>query len=105
MCIDIVEIWFGIVNGQISSHFYGVICPRHDNGGWVFYNLRVLFFVNVFTLNITIFEKGNNLEAFENTTEPKILRCTSISGPDLLLLAHKASLVTPNNLKIPQWDH
>ena len=29
MCIDIVEIWFGIANGQISSHFYGVICPRH----------------------------------------------------------------------------
>ena len=29
MCIDIVEIWFGIANGQISSIFYGVICPRH----------------------------------------------------------------------------
>ena len=29
MCIDIVEIWFRIANGQISSKFYGVICPRH----------------------------------------------------------------------------
>ena len=29
MCIDIVEIWFGIANGQILSIFYGVICPRH----------------------------------------------------------------------------
>ena len=29
MCIDIVEIWFGIANGQISSNFYGVICLRH----------------------------------------------------------------------------
>ena len=29
MCIDIVEIWFGIANGQISSEFYRVICPRH----------------------------------------------------------------------------
>ena len=29
MCIDIVEIWFGIANGQISSNFEGVICPRH----------------------------------------------------------------------------
>ena len=29
MCIDIVEIWFGITNGQISSNFYGVFCPRH----------------------------------------------------------------------------
>ena len=29
MCIDIVEIWFGIANGQISSIFDGVVCPRH----------------------------------------------------------------------------
>ena len=29
ICIDIKEIWFGIANGQISSNFYGVICPRH----------------------------------------------------------------------------
>ena len=33
MCIDIVKIWFGIVNGQISSNSYGVICPRCNNGG------------------------------------------------------------------------
>ena len=29
MCIDIVEIWFEIANGQISSNFDGVICLRH----------------------------------------------------------------------------
>ena len=29
MCIDIVEIWFGIANGQISSKFDGVVCPGH----------------------------------------------------------------------------
>ena len=29
MCIDIVEIWFEIAKWQISSNFYGVICPRH----------------------------------------------------------------------------
>ena len=29
MCIDIVEVCFGIANGQISSNFDGVICPRH----------------------------------------------------------------------------
>ena len=29
MCIDIVEIWFRIANGQISSNFDGVIYPRH----------------------------------------------------------------------------
>ena len=27
MCIDIVEIWFGIANGQIWSVFDRVICP------------------------------------------------------------------------------
>ena len=27
MCIDIVEIWFGIANRQISSIFDRVICP------------------------------------------------------------------------------
>ena len=29
MCIDIVEIWFGIAYGQILSNFDGVTCPRH----------------------------------------------------------------------------
>ena len=29
MCIDIVEIWFGSANAQISPIFDGVICPRH----------------------------------------------------------------------------
>ena len=28
MCIGIVEIWFGIANGQILSNFDGVICLR-----------------------------------------------------------------------------
>ena len=32
MSIDIVEIWFGIANGQISSIFYGAICPRQMVG-------------------------------------------------------------------------
>ena len=29
MCIDILKIWFGIANGQISSVFDRVICPQH----------------------------------------------------------------------------
>ena len=33
MYIDIMEIWFGIANGQILSNFYRVICQQHDNGG------------------------------------------------------------------------
>ena len=28
ICIDFVEIWFGIANWQILSNFDGVICPR-----------------------------------------------------------------------------
>ena len=31
MCIDIMEIWFGIANGQILSIFDEVICPRHSH--------------------------------------------------------------------------
>ena len=31
MCIDTVEIWFGIANGQTSSNFDGFICPRHTH--------------------------------------------------------------------------
>ena len=31
--IDIVEICFGVANGQISSMFDRVICPPHDRGG------------------------------------------------------------------------
>ena len=33
-CIDMKEVWFGIANGQISSMFDRVICPRHDSG-WI----------------------------------------------------------------------
>ena len=29
MCIDIMEIWFGIANGQILLIFDEDICPRH----------------------------------------------------------------------------
>ena len=29
ICIDIVEIGFGIANGQISSNFDGAVYPRH----------------------------------------------------------------------------
>ena len=29
VCIDIMEIWFGIANGQISSIFDQVICRIH----------------------------------------------------------------------------
>ena len=34
MCIDIVEIWFGIANLQSSLFLDKVVCLQHDNG-WV----------------------------------------------------------------------
>ena len=49
MCIDIVEIWFRIANGQILSDFDRIICPRHDNGGVLsFY----VFICNMFIRNL-----------------------------------------------------
>ena len=43
MCINIVEIWFGIANGQISSSFNRVIFPRRPH----------------------IFVSGNNLSKYQ----------------------------------------
>ena len=40
MCIDIVEIWFGIANGQILSNFYGATCPQQMAG---YYSITFLF--------------------------------------------------------------
>ena len=49
MCIDIVEIWFGIFNGQISSICDRVICPWHDYDGvllfQVFISLNLYFWL------------------------------------------------------------
>ena len=45
MCIDIVEIWFGIANGQNSSNFDGVTCPRHAH---IFISRRYRVFVKGF---------------------------------------------------------
>ena len=42
MCIDIVEIRFGIANRQISAIFDRVVCPPHDSGGVL--SFHVLFF-------------------------------------------------------------
>ena len=41
MCIDIVEIWFGIANGQISSIFDRGISLSHNGGGY--YHFTFLF--------------------------------------------------------------
>ena len=41
MWLDVVEIWFGIANVQISSVLYRIICLPHDSG-------RVLFQVFIY---------------------------------------------------------
>ena len=45
MCIDIVEIWFGIANWQIFSNFEGVFCRRHAH----IFVFRTITWVNVKT--------------------------------------------------------
>ena len=41
MCIDIMEIWFGIANGQISSNFYELSAHNMIMAGY--YILTFLF--------------------------------------------------------------
>ena len=44
MCICIVEIWFGIANGQISSIFDKVICPLHYVGRVLLFHVFIFLF-------------------------------------------------------------
>ena len=44
MCIDIVQIWFGIANGQIKSIFDRVICPPQESGG--IFSFHIFIYVN-----------------------------------------------------------
>ena len=46
-CINMKEIWFGIANGQISSMFDRVICPRHDNSGILQFNFFNFYYLKV----------------------------------------------------------
>ena len=44
-CIDIVEIWFQIANGQISSIFDRFLCPPQDSGGVLLFQIFILTLV------------------------------------------------------------
>ena len=73
VCIDIVEIWFGIVNGHISSIFDRVICLRQahisfsdDNFckyQWIFAKLGVCIDIVYFYFGIA---DGQILSIFES---------------------------------------
>ena len=39
MYVDIVEIWFGIAHGQISSIFDRVICLPQNSGGVLLFHV------------------------------------------------------------------
>ena len=45
MCIDIVQIWFGITNKQTSSIFDRRICPPHDTGGVLSFHVFVKYWI------------------------------------------------------------
>ena len=45
MCTDIVEIWFGIANGQVSSIYVRVICLPHDSGSVLSFHIFIIFFI------------------------------------------------------------
>ena len=49
MCIDIVEIWFGVANGQIPSIFDRVICPGHI---YILFFRRYRVNINEFSPNL-----------------------------------------------------
>ena len=45
VCIVIVEIWFGIANGQSLPIFDRVICLQHNNGGDIIVSRFYYFFL------------------------------------------------------------
>ena len=49
-CNDIVEVSFGIANGQILSIFDIGICPSHDNGGVLSFHMFIFLYFQVLIL-------------------------------------------------------
>ena len=43
ICIDIMEIWLGLSNGQISPVFYRVVCPPCNSGGVLLFHVYIFF--------------------------------------------------------------
>ena len=54
ICIDIVEIWFGIPNVQIRPLFNRVIYPPYDNSGALLFHVLYFYFVFVFVLIVQL---------------------------------------------------
>ena len=63
MCIDIVEIWFWIAIGYISSIFDRVISPWHDNGGVLSFHVLLDDMINQI-FHPCFFPCGNNFLSY-----------------------------------------
>ena len=61
MCIDIMEVWFGVANGQISSNFYTEL-SAHDTllAGYIIVSHFYLVFNSVGTQISLHTHKNNN---------------------------------------------
>ena len=63
MRIDIVDIWFEIVNGHISSNFVGVVCPYFR---WV--NVKACIDSKEIWFGIANGQISSNLDSYLPTT-------------------------------------
>ena len=50
MCLDIVEVWFGIAIGYTSSVFDIVISQWNDNGGVLWFHVFIWLSVTFYTV-------------------------------------------------------
>ena len=57
MCIDIVEAWFGVANGQILSIFDRLICSKHDSDGVL--SFHVLLFISSSLYKYVLNKRGH----------------------------------------------
>ena len=90
MYIDIVEIWFGIVNGQISSIFDSLICPPHvfcfpnNNQGkyqWVFVKLDMCIDIVEILFGISNGQIPSIFDSYLPVTHPSIFQ--TITGVNI----------------------
>ena len=61
MCIGIMEMWFGIANGQISLNFDRVISPSHDSGAVL--SFHIFIFLVKMTANYAKINRVGSLDA------------------------------------------
>ena len=83
MCIDIVEIWFGIANGQISSNFMELPARSSIMAGYYSFNvfiwiMKCLFLRDMESLTLSHLSLCNGLFHIWIWTFPLLQICVSI---------------------------